>query len=64
MPWEAGPIWNCGAYEGELHWMLHTHTMHSWPELGLTSMHQQQLIRDDTNNTKAHNLACISQASR
>eukprot|EP00964_Phaeocystis_antarctica_P052128 scaffold30495_cov71-Phaeocystis_antarctica.AAC.2 len=25
MPWEAGPIWNCGAHEGELHWMLHTH---------------------------------------
>ena len=25
MPWEAGPIWNCGACEGELHWMLHTH---------------------------------------
>ena len=65
MPWEAGPIWNCGAYEGELHWMIHTnHAQLARVRARLTSMHQQQLIRDDTNNTKAHNLACISQASR
>ena len=64
MPWEAGPI-ELWRYEGELHWMLlHTHTMLSWPELGPTSMHQQQLIRDDINSNNTHNLACISQASR
>ena len=57
MPWEAGPI-ELWRYEGELHWMLlHTHTMLSWPELGLTSMHQQQLIRDDTNSNNTHKLS-------
>ena len=34
-----------------------THTMHSWPELGLTSMHQQQLMRDDTNSNNTHKLS-------
>ena len=31
--------------------------MHSWPELGPTSMHQQQLIRDDTNSNNTHKLS-------
>ena len=35
--------------------MRESYTHHAQPELGPTSMHQQQLIRDDTNNTKAHN---------
>ena len=58
MPWEAGPIWNSGACEGELHWMIHTHhaqLARVRAHLDACSMHQQQLIRDDTNNTKAHN---------
>ena len=60
MPWEAGPIWNCGACEGELHWMIHTHhaqLARVRAHLDACSMHQQQLIRDDTNSNNTHKLS-------
>ena len=37
--------------------MRESYTHHAQPELGPTSMHQQQLIRDDTNSNNTHKLS-------